>query len=85
VCGVVAQRAYRGMAFRHQGMHDAAHESLKEALKARSRDMSIRHLALSERAETYLAQNKKARPAKTSNTSWPTTRVSRESQSVLRR
>jgi hypothetical protein len=29
------------MAFRHQGMHDAAHESLKEALKARSRDMSI--------------------------------------------
>jgi hypothetical protein len=60
VCGEVAQRAYRGMAFRHQGMHDAAHESLKEALKARSRDMSIRHLALSERAEHYLAQNKKA-------------------------
>jgi tetratricopeptide (TPR) repeat protein len=52
--------AYRGMAFRHQGMHDAAHESLKEALKARSRDMSIRHLALSERAANYAAQGKKA-------------------------
>jgi tetratricopeptide (TPR) repeat protein len=51
---------FRGMAFRQQGMHDAAHEVLKEALKARSRDMSIRHLALSERAANYLAQNKKA-------------------------
>jgi tetratricopeptide (TPR) repeat protein len=51
---------YRGMAFRRQGMHDAAHEVLKEALKAPSRDMSIRHLALSERAENYLAQNKRA-------------------------
>jgi hypothetical protein len=33
---------------------------LKEALKAPSRDMSIRHLALSERAENDLAQNKRA-------------------------
>jgi tetratricopeptide (TPR) repeat protein len=51
---------YRGMAFREQGFHDAAHESLKEALRSRSRPAEIRHLALSERAANYAAQGKKA-------------------------
>jgi tetratricopeptide (TPR) repeat protein len=51
---------YRGMAFRQQGFHDAAYESLKEALRSRSRPAEIRHLALSERATNYEAQGKKA-------------------------
>jgi tetratricopeptide (TPR) repeat protein len=51
---------FRGAAFRRQGFHDAAHESLKQALRSRSRAAPIRHLALSERAENYLAQGKKA-------------------------
>ena len=51
---------YRGMAFVHQGFHDAAHESFKEALRSRSRPAEIRHLALSERATNYVAQGKKA-------------------------
>jgi tetratricopeptide (TPR) repeat protein len=50
---------FRGRAFREQGFHDAAHEALKEALRSRSRAASIRHLALAERAQNYLAQNKK--------------------------
>jgi tetratricopeptide (TPR) repeat protein len=50
---------FRGQAFRQQGFHDAAHESLKEALRARSRAAPIRHLALAERAQNYLAQGKK--------------------------
>ena len=51
---------FRGRAFREQGFYEAAHESLKEALRSRSRDAAIRHLALAERAQNYLAQNKKA-------------------------
>jgi tetratricopeptide (TPR) repeat protein len=51
---------FRGQAFREQGYHDAAHEALKEALRARSRAAPIRHLALAERAQNYLAQGKKA-------------------------
>lgn len=51
---------FRGAAFRRQGFHDAGHETLKEALRSRSRAAPIRHLALSERAENYLAQGKKA-------------------------
>jgi tetratricopeptide (TPR) repeat protein len=51
---------YRGMAFREQDFHDAAHEALKEALRSRSRPAEIRHLALSERADNYAAQGKKA-------------------------
>ena len=51
---------FRGQAFREQGFHDAAHEALKEALRSKSRAASIRHLALAERAQNYLAQNKKA-------------------------
>ena len=50
---------FRGQAFRQQGFHDAAHESLKEALRSRSRAAPIRHLALAERAQNYLAQGKK--------------------------
>jgi tetratricopeptide (TPR) repeat protein len=50
---------FRGQAFREQGFHDAAHEALKEALRARSRAAPIRHLALAERSQNYLAQGKK--------------------------
>lgn len=51
---------FRGHAFREQGFHDAAHEALKEALRSRSRAAPIRHHALAERAQNYLAQGKKA-------------------------
>jgi hypothetical protein len=51
---------YRGRAFRLEGLHDAAHETLKEALRSRSRTPEVRHLALSERAANYAAQGKKA-------------------------
>jgi tetratricopeptide (TPR) repeat protein len=50
---------FRGAAFRQQGFHDAAHATLREALRARSRAAVIRHHALSERADNYLAQGKK--------------------------
>jgi len=50
---------FRGKAFRQQGFHDAAHEALKEALRSRSRAAPIRHLALAERAQNYLAQGKR--------------------------
>jgi tetratricopeptide (TPR) repeat protein len=50
---------FRGQAFRQQGFHDAAHEALKEALRSRSRAAPIRHMALAERAQNYLAQGKK--------------------------
>jgi tetratricopeptide (TPR) repeat protein len=51
---------FRGQAFREQGYHDAAHQALKEALRSRSRAAPIRHLALHERAQNYLAQGKKS-------------------------
>jgi tetratricopeptide (TPR) repeat protein len=51
--------AYRGVAFREQGFHDAAHDAFKEALRSRSRAAPIRHLTLSERAANYVAQGKK--------------------------
>jgi tetratricopeptide (TPR) repeat protein len=51
---------FRGQAFRQQGFHDAAHETLKEALRSKSRAAEIRHMALAERAQNYLAQGKKA-------------------------
>jgi tetratricopeptide (TPR) repeat protein len=50
---------FRGQAFRFQGFHDAAHEALKEALRSKSRAAPIRHMALAERAQNYLAQGKK--------------------------
>jgi tetratricopeptide (TPR) repeat protein len=55
---------FRGRAFRAQGFYDAAHEALKEALRARSRGAEIRHVALAERAQNYLAQGKKAQARK---------------------
>jgi len=51
---------FRGVAFREQGFHDAAHEAFKEALRSRSRDATIRHHALFERSRNYLEQGKKA-------------------------
>lgn len=51
---------YRGIALRELGYNDASLEALKGALKSKSRDQAIRHLALSERARTYIAMNKKA-------------------------
>jgi tetratricopeptide (TPR) repeat protein len=56
--------AFRGQAFREQGFHDAAHEAFKEALRSRSRAAPIRHLALTERAQNYLAQGKKSQARK---------------------
>ncbi len=55
---------FRGQAFREQGFHEAAHETLKEALRSRSRAPEIRHHALAERAQNYLAQGKKAQARK---------------------
>jgi tetratricopeptide (TPR) repeat protein len=51
---------FRGQAFHEQGFHDAAHEAYKEALRSRSRAAPIRHMALAERAQNYLAQGKKS-------------------------
>lgn len=48
----------RGAAFREQGHYTAAHETLKEALRSRSRAAAVRHLALLERAKNYLTQEK---------------------------
>lgn len=49
---------FRGVAFREQGFHDAAHEAFKTALRSRSRAATIRHHALFERAQNYRAQGK---------------------------
>lgn len=43
------------MALRHMGFLDAA----QEALKSRSRDAAIWHIALLERSDNYLDQNEK--------------------------
>ena len=43
-----------------QRFYDAAQESLKEALRPRSRSAPIRHMVLAERAQNYLAQGKRA-------------------------
>ena len=49
---------FRGVAFREQGFHDAAHEAFKSALRCRSRAAAIRHHALFERAQNYRVQGK---------------------------
>lgn len=49
----------RGIALRESGYLDGSLEAIKEALRSRSRDTAILHLAYSERAKTYLAQGKK--------------------------
>jgi len=51
---------FRGVALREQGHYTAAREAFKEALKSKSRDAAIRHRALAERAETYVAEGKVA-------------------------
>lgn len=51
---------FRGSALRETGNLTAARESFKEALKSSKRDHGIRHLALMERARTYLAEGKEA-------------------------
>jgi tetratricopeptide (TPR) repeat protein len=55
---------FRGQSFREQGFHEAAHEAFKEALRSRSRAPEIRHRALAERAQNYLAQGKKSQARK---------------------
>ncbi|KAA9134406.1 DUF4236 domain-containing protein [Microbacterium caowuchunii] len=50
----------RGTALREQGFFEAARESLKEALRPRSRPTKLRHLALIARGHTYLAEGKKS-------------------------
>lgn len=50
----------RGKALREQGYYEASRESLKEALRVRSRPTDLRNLALIERGKTYLAERKKA-------------------------
>ncbi len=50
----------RGHAFREQGLYTAARETLKEALRVRSRSAELRLPALVERALTYVAEGKKA-------------------------
>lgn len=52
--------AFRGVAFREQGMATAAREAFRAALKSRSRDAAIRHFALVERAKSYAAEGKNA-------------------------
>ncbi len=55
---------YRGTALREQGHWQAAREAFKAALKSRSRASEIRHLALSERAETFRVEGKRAQARK---------------------
>lgn len=50
----------RGIAFREDGFFEAARESLKEALRVRSRSAELRHVAYVERGRTYLAEGKPA-------------------------
>jgi tetratricopeptide (TPR) repeat protein len=68
---------FRGQAFREQGLHDAAHEALKEALRSRSRAAPIRHHALAERAQNYLTRARRRWPARTSSASWLRIRATR--------
>jgi len=51
---------FRGAALHALGHHDAAVEALKEALRARSRPAQIRHLALLQRSDAYLAAGQRA-------------------------
>lgn len=51
---------FRGIALRELGHHTAAREAFKEALKSKSRDAAIRHRALVERAQCYVAEGKPA-------------------------
>lgn len=50
----------RAIALRESGRPGAAREALKEALRIRSRPAGLRHLALIERAYTYMVERKPA-------------------------
>lgn len=50
----------RGTALRELGYFEASREALKEALRVRSRQSELRHLALVARGQTYLAEGKKS-------------------------
>lgn len=50
----------RGIALREQGYASASRESFREALRVRSRQANLKHLALVERGRTNLADGKKA-------------------------
>lgn len=50
----------RGVALRELGHFDASREAFKAALAPRSRPTAMRHLAMVERGQTYLAEGKKA-------------------------
>jgi tetratricopeptide (TPR) repeat protein len=51
---------YRGIAFREQGLYEAARQSFKEALRTKKRDPVVRHRALLERARTHEREGKRA-------------------------
>ena len=55
---------YRGRAFRQLGYHEAAHETLKQALRFRSRQEQILNLARIERGKNYLDQGKRSQARK---------------------
>jgi tetratricopeptide (TPR) repeat protein len=61
----------RGVAFRELRMFDAARESFKRAMAARSRPAALRHLALVERGQCYLAEGKRAMARKDFQRFWP--------------
>lgn len=50
----------RGIAFREKGMHEAAVECLKRAMKGKGLQEAVVHRALFERGETYARMGKKA-------------------------
>ena len=50
----------RGVAFREQRFFEASREALKKALSIRSRPAALRHLALIERGQCYLAEGKRS-------------------------
>jgi hypothetical protein len=51
---------YRGIALRELGYYEASRVAFKEALKSKSRIAPVCYFALSERARTYLVENKKS-------------------------
>jgi len=50
----------RGVALRHQRFFEASREAFKKALSIRSRSAALRHLALVERGQCYLAEGKRS-------------------------
>ena len=54
----------RGVALREQRFFDASREAFKKALSIRSRPAALRHLALVERGQCYLAEGKRSMASK---------------------